>query len=611
MSNKSSGNKSRSRWVLAAAIGALPLFALASAARAQYPVNQDGHANDANNRVGSNGVNDSRGGGPAATGNQIITGNVTGGKEFRGPVGYRDPRAFTGPIGGGLTQDFVRGSAGTPTSGGGPTDLTVAHPFYGDRRAVAPPPGALPEGFNGGYVGSSLTSPYSMTFSMNTSPAAEGLQSRTVNRDTYELNAMLNPTSYSGMTPADAFDARNMASPLWGALQPANAGQNGLANYQLNQVPGGGDRFANQDTPIQAMQRELREAAGMRQPQKPGANGAQPNQAGANGQQPDNGQNPQDINPLNQPLDNPLEAPTNGPLNGQPLSSALNNNPLNSTTNTKEGIRNYLTMPPPALQSPVLGELQKRMERYTAAHPMTDADANREFQNQRRRAEELAANKNNPTPGRSPIGDTGAAPPGQTPRAIDVPPLVLHSLADGIKAKGLHDLLASAEDLMRQDKFASAIEKYNQAGRVAPNNVLPALGRAVAEMGAGYYAQADRDLHIVFRVAPELLWGQVDLKSMLSPQRLDYVRKDLTGLTQSDPKSERPWFLLAFIAYNTGDANDAQRDLNEAGSRAPKMDATIPMLKARWAPAPANKAEVKPEAPTTEPAKPAAGEEGK
>src|SRR5688572_3426359 len=77
---------------LRAAAVAAALAIGAAQAQAQYPSSNDGRARDASNRVGSGGSNgegvDNRVG---ATGNQIITGNTTGGREFRGPVGYTDP----------------------------------------------------------------------------------------------------------------------------------------------------------------------------------------------------------------------------------------------------------------------------------------------------------------------------------------------------------------------------------------------------------------------------------------------------------------------------------------------------------------------------------------
>src|SRR5437667_6598995 len=89
-------HRTLNRSILAAAVAAT--LGLSTLASAQYRVNP-GHTNDANNRVGSGGNNpydsDQRVGNQVS-GNDIVTGNVTGGKQFRGQVPYTDPRAFRG-----------------------------------------------------------------------------------------------------------------------------------------------------------------------------------------------------------------------------------------------------------------------------------------------------------------------------------------------------------------------------------------------------------------------------------------------------------------------------------------------------------------------------------
>src|SRR4051812_28525790 len=87
------------RWILFAAVAAVPLFGLASGAAAQYRVNTAGRALDANNRIGSGGQNPADGAnrtGNMVSGNDIVLGNVTGGKQFRGGVPYSDPTEFRG-----------------------------------------------------------------------------------------------------------------------------------------------------------------------------------------------------------------------------------------------------------------------------------------------------------------------------------------------------------------------------------------------------------------------------------------------------------------------------------------------------------------------------------
>src|SRR5829696_3166327 len=100
----------KSRWILCAAAAAAALPILSSVASAQYRVNTSGQALDANNRIGSGGRNESN---PSArpgvvTGNDIVTGNVTGGKQFRGRLDYTDPGAFRGPTAGRGSDNFIR-----------------------------------------------------------------------------------------------------------------------------------------------------------------------------------------------------------------------------------------------------------------------------------------------------------------------------------------------------------------------------------------------------------------------------------------------------------------------------------------------------------------------
>src|SRR3954470_1110896 len=104
-------NTRKTRWALAAAVAAaVPLFAATPPASAQYRIENDGGARDANNRLGSGGYND--GGGvrvPTVTANQIVNGNVTRGFEFRGPTASTDARAFRGPTAGGVSDRFIAG----------------------------------------------------------------------------------------------------------------------------------------------------------------------------------------------------------------------------------------------------------------------------------------------------------------------------------------------------------------------------------------------------------------------------------------------------------------------------------------------------------------------
>src|SRR3954471_23866218 len=106
-----------SRLLMLAAATAL---ALTSHAMAQYLIDNS-RSLDANNRIGSTGINSSytqtlnNNGNSVATGNQIITGNVTAGRGFRGFVPSSAPTAFRGRTAGSGLDDFIKNSTGIPS----------------------------------------------------------------------------------------------------------------------------------------------------------------------------------------------------------------------------------------------------------------------------------------------------------------------------------------------------------------------------------------------------------------------------------------------------------------------------------------------------------------
>src|SRR5207244_6094832 len=123
---------------------------------AQQRVGEEGRSLDANNRVGSGGYNSGGISGnliPGPTGNQIVTGNVTGGREFRGGVQYTDPHEFRGNVAGQDFDRFIAGSSGAPQPFSGQNMVNNNfQPFYAQRLATAPPRACVPQGVPGTFV---------------------------------------------------------------------------------------------------------------------------------------------------------------------------------------------------------------------------------------------------------------------------------------------------------------------------------------------------------------------------------------------------------------------------------------------------------------------------
>src|SRR5690606_8612706 len=105
------------------------------------------------------------------------------------------------------------------------------------------------------------------------------------------------------------------------------------------------------------------------------------------------------------------------------------------------------------------------------------------------------------------------------------------------------------------------------AERVVPNQPLTVLGRATAEIGAGYYRRAAVSLQQAFAQNPELTMARLNLERMVGQDRLAEVQATLQDRLASDQQDPDSAFLLGFIAYHSGDGAAAMSHLREAGRR--------------------------------------------
>jgi len=580
--------------ILAAAASAVSI-GVATSAQAQYRLNT-GRANDANNRVGGGGIN------PEntkvnVTANDIVYGNVTGGKEFHGRVESGDPKAFRGNLGERPSDNFVRGSSGTPyaADSGANSNAQNVRPFYGDSRGVAPPDGFI------------RTSPGSTGYIPSDQPDLRLGSDLRLGQVTTEQTIQLpqpGETVLPGpVDPSTQNDTLFTMSPLYGVRQ-WNAGnasdQAFVARYANVFGNAGTDRSGMNDLQIDAMRRELQQAAGA-QGQNVGQNDLLSGQNLNNAQQQNGATNGNGTAPdsnLAQPLPPSLGSPNNQALPQGQLQSSVNNNALPTNLSTGEGVQARMLVPA-AQQSTANAELQARLDQLYGKKPETDVDRARDFNKQLIASQNAQKNgqpgekqpgANQPGAGQHDNGTTPAPAPGETPAvpgptgaggAKSAPPQI-KSFASGVKAKGLGELLQKSEDLMKQGKWFSAIEQYDLAQQVAPNNMLIAVGRANAELGGSYYGRAEADLRRAFTQDPATLEGQYDLRTMIGDDRLQFLVNDLKDIATKNPTQARPLFLLSYIAYNTGNEKMAAGYLDLAEKRAGAGDTFYAVVRKHW-----------------------------
>src|SRR5580658_780794 len=141
--------------LLGAVMASLPVLGWTAGALGQYRVD-DSHVNDANNRIGSGGYNsghDLSQRDLSVTGNQIISGNVTGLSYFHGTdLGTDDPNYF-GAASISPTLDRFNAISGPVNYGARATGASTAQPYFnGDTSTVAPPPNFTGQVGSGSYT---------------------------------------------------------------------------------------------------------------------------------------------------------------------------------------------------------------------------------------------------------------------------------------------------------------------------------------------------------------------------------------------------------------------------------------------------------------------------
>jgi tetratricopeptide (TPR) repeat protein len=606
--------KDVSRVLFAAAL-ATGVLSVSSSLQAQYQI-QSGQVLDANNRIGSYGYNNGVNGfgvsnNQVVTGNQVINGNVTGGREFRGFVPYTDPGAFRGPTAGRGMDDFVKNSSGivAPYTGSQTFNNNGPRPFYGDSRAAPPPPGFVQNGLSSGYVPAPTRTPNLADTRLGNPDLANPLAPK--------LGTTMQPglvdTSAQGiggsLAVPNGLPSNGISSP---------GGFSGLGFDQNNSLSSGLSSGLTA-APVSPLQRQPLAVDGSAIPNKPLTADVQTNNPAAT------------LDPLAQKKLAPqqLAAPQlqepqvpGTALAVKPYDNSLKAKPLTAEMGAVggEGLRQqYANAGGQAgPQSSQLMEMQKRLAQFNAAkaRPLTDQQANQQFAAQKARqgasdagrpADQVASMQNTKAPPDQGAPNLGGTEIGEKAKAImkgvetpehkaamaeannyapsvpKIEPLDVSSLATGMQPGELSDRLTNAEKLMRQGKFQSAMDEYEAAARKWPANALVALGRANAELGASYYAQAERDLREAYTANPELLEGRYNLKQFLGADRLNLLITDLKEIATSDPKEPRPVFLLAYISYHSNNPTQAAQYLDLAERRAGKPDPVFKLLREHWA----------------------------
>ncbi|HSI35545.1 MAG TPA: hypothetical protein VK986_18330 [Tepidisphaeraceae bacterium] len=554
-------------------------MALPAIASAQGQIDTS-RSNDASNRVGSGGRNGqlnqnyytqqqvNTGNWVGQTGNAYVTGNVTAGRSFQGNVPYTDPYAFRGQTAGSTSDNFIKNSAGIPSAY--TRELPPNQPtlYYGQSSTVQAPPGFVSTQ-NRGYV--------------PPPPAGQPRGVEDQRLGVVDLNQPISPNVNGGqfmtrgtLTPGGTQLGVITGSALYGVREwnPQDPADRMFLENLLSRNGNAFNRAQIDPREVQRMREELDKTL----------NGERP--LGPDGK-PVRAQDSLNAQPLGQSFDSPADPS----LVNKPMGQGIVNRPMSGGLGTDQGMRQFV-LGNARKTNAQYSEMSKRLDQYYTDRKKTDTDFAREFNDQLRtkqaaeaKAKALAAKAK---PGVNDVNPVVPPPvkPDVTPedpiKKKKPQPVKVANLSGGVKAEGLQSVMKKAEGLMKEGKFASALDQYEAAETVAPNNPMIWLGRANAELGAGFFQRADAHIRQAFMTDKALLLGQYDLTGMLGEERLGKVVADLKDIANKDTKP-MPAFLLAYVAYNTGHERQALGYLDLAEKRADGKDLFFKMVREHWA----------------------------
>lgn len=540
------------------------LVALAAGpALAQYAPGMDGRANDANNQVGSGGVNAATPQGFYNPAGLIVTGNVTGGRAFQGYSPIRDTSSlfFSAPSAG--IGGFQRDSVGLGQVMGQPYGFQP-NPFYMPSQTVVGIPG-IQAGLNtpgGSLPLSSYVIPQALpstTFAppaMSTWPEAHPSQSVVPNSSIYNLNNFPLSADQTGRLADDQVTNLLRSSPLFGRTvintRPLSA---------IDQSPGASlaDPYSFSGGTF------LRQAADplRRSPRSVDLSDAAPSAEHMLGESR-NLVSPTAIAP--RLFKDDLASPVRDPLTGRPLPDAPS----------------HLATPDSVIIDPVSGlpvERGAAAARDTLAgtagtiaapdgtggtFPMTPdfAEEEDEFAELHEAVELLRSAR-----------DPGAA---EAPQQYDEAARIVHGFTEksvrslvGEKKSEVGRLILQAEEFTRQGDYYKAGNIYNLAIAYEPDNAMLRFGYGHALLAAGEYLSAALQLTAGIERYPAIAYLKFDLTSFAPDKNVFDIRR--ADLEQRLERKEdyRLRFLLGYTEYYSGLKKFGLPNLEKAASLAP------------------------------------------
>ncbi len=564
----------------------------AGVASAQYQIDTS-RATDANRRVGSAGFNDSvitrEYGAANLVTNNLVNGNITAGRGFRGSLGYADTRAFRGQLPSSSIDRFVQGSSGITTGGLPSFNSNVVRPYYGVGRGVNLPTAGSGDGaFTRDIGGGGFVPATSRTFD----PADGridygGLDSALVQRSAFDTTRVANPlpassqryqmlstsvryrdaarldpggsvflSEYtrivrgSSLTPAEAKAVAELRERVSGTpavatdAPPVEAGTSvGLTVRRAGEAARPAGVKPGDNTQLDAL-RERFKLVGDSTPTLPGA------------------ENAEQIRQLNAERiaerDAAARAEREAARSGNRATPPVRVAPVSPTSPAAPATSPESAPPTPVIPDPAAPSDPS----VPVVAPTTDVTSTPD-------AKDAATTQD------------GSTMTIDTPARTVVPGVEIKSFAAGISEPAVASVMQRAEKLLAEGRYASAIIEIDNAELLAPRDPMLKLARSIAQLGGGYYRQAEISMREALDLDQALLVARYDLVVLIGEKRLETIRTDLARIAGESPADPGPLLMLAFVAHQTEPGTRGVELLRRAQGLSP-ADPLLPAILRVW-----------------------------
>lgn len=147
--------------------------------------------------------------------------------------------------------------------------------------------------------------------------------------------------------------------------------------------------------------------------------------------------------------------------------------------------------------------------------------------------------------------------------------------------------MRAGQSLLARDRWFDAEERFSSALRTKQGDTMAQVGRVNAQMGAGLFLSASVNLQELMRSHPELMPVRYDASLLPTGKRLEQVRALLRDeMNRDTPAGRNAALIAAYLGFQAGDAQQAKSafealDRIDAALASPR-DPLVDALRAVW-----------------------------